>query len=138
MAFEILGINQEVVDKSFTKSVSRIGGLSYDDIAQEALQKHHKAYHSNSNGNVLPVGGVYQWRKSGEYHLFNPETIHLLQRSTQNNDYQVYKKYAQLVNDQTKKAATTRISAPWTRRPGARSGSGASVWSSRSSSYSST
>ncbi len=106
--FEIVGINQEVVDKSFTKSVSRIGGLSYDDIARESLQKHHSAFHSNSNGRTLPEGGVYQWRKSGEHHLFNPETIHLLQRSTQSNDYELYKRYAKLVNDQTQKASTLR------------------------------
>ena len=56
----------------------------------------------------LEVGGVYQWKRRGEYHLFNPDTIHLLQQSTRRGDYQLFKKYSEKVNDQTTKAATLR------------------------------
>jgi glutamate synthase (NADPH/NADH) large chain len=58
--------------------------------------------------NRLTVGGVYQWKRKGEFHLFNPQTIHLLQHATKSNDFEVYKKYARLINDQSEKAATLR------------------------------
>ncbi len=107
--FEALGINAEVVDKYFTGTVSRIGGLKLDDIAKEVLIKHKLAYPDVPVAKTqLEVGGVYQWKRRGEYHLFNPQTIHLLQQSTKNNDYQVFKKYSKLVNDQSVKACTLR------------------------------
>src|SRR6202012_3710775 len=56
----------------------------------------------------LPVGGIYQWKRKGEFHLFNPNTIHLLQYSTRTNDYNTFKKYSKLVNDKSEKAATLR------------------------------
>ncbi len=58
--------------------------------------------------NGLPVGGLYQWKRKGEFHLFNPQTIHLLQYSTRMNDYNIFKKYSKLVNDQSEKACTLR------------------------------
>jgi glutamate synthase (NADPH) large chain len=107
--FEALGISKEVIDKYFTTTISRIGGLTSDGIAREALIKHKLAYPDKPVPNPrLEVGGVYQWKRRGEYHLFNPQTVHLLQQSTRSNDYQVFKKYSKLVNDQTQKAATLR------------------------------
>jgi glutamate synthase (NADPH/NADH) large chain len=107
--FEALGISKEVIDKYFTTTVSRIGGLTLDDIAKEALIKHKLAYPSKSVTNAkLEVGGIYQWKRRGEYHLFNPQTIHLLQQSTKTGDYQLFKKYSKLVNDQSEKACTLR------------------------------
>ncbi|WMJ71745.1 glutamate synthase large subunit [Cytophagaceae bacterium ABcell3] len=107
--FEALGISKDVIDKYFTNTVSRIGGLNLDGIAKEALTKHKLAFPAKPIQNSrLEVGGVYQWKRRGEYHLFNPQTIHLLQQSTKTNDYSVYKKYAKLVNDQSVKAATLR------------------------------
>jgi glutamate synthase (NADPH) large chain len=107
--FEALGISREVIDKYFTTTISRIGGLSLDGIAKEALIKHKLAFPDKPIPNPkLEVGGVYQWKRRGEFHLFNPQTIHLLQQSTRNNDYQVFKKYSKLVNDQSVKAATLR------------------------------
>jgi glutamate synthase (NADPH/NADH) large chain len=107
--FEALGIGKEVIDKYFTTTISRIGGLTADGIATEALIKHRLAYPEKPVPNSrLEVGGVYQWKRRGEFHLFNPQTIHLLQQSTKSNDYQVFKKYSKLVNDQTQKAATLR------------------------------
>ncbi|MFN6947223.1 MAG: glutamate synthase large subunit, partial [Cytophagaceae bacterium] len=107
--FEALGISKEVIDKYFTNTVSRIGGLNLDGIAKEALTKHRLAYPEKFVPNPkLEVGGMYQWKRRGEYHLFNPQTIHLLQHSTKTNDYSVFKKYSKLVNDQSVKAATLR------------------------------
>lgn len=107
--FEIIGLNKTVVDKYFTGAISRISGMGLDDIAREILAKHHRAFPDKEIPvNRLPTGGVYQWKRKGEYHLFNPQTIHLLQHSTQMGDYSIYKKYARLINDQGVKACTLR------------------------------
>ncbi|MFT3677182.1 MAG: glutamate synthase large subunit [Chitinophagaceae bacterium] len=107
--FEILGINREVVEKYFTGATSRIEGMGLDEIAKEALAKHYFAF-SKKDVPVdrLPVGGVYQWKRKGEFHLFNPQTIHLLQHATRTNDYATFKKYSRLVNEQGEKACTLR------------------------------
>jgi glutamate synthase (NADPH/NADH) large chain len=107
--FEALGISKEVIDQYFTGTVSRIGGLTLDDIAKEALAKHHLAYPTTPNISAhLGVGGIYQWKQRGEAHLFNPQTIHLLQHSTKMNDFDLFKKYSKLINDQSEKAITLR------------------------------
>ena len=107
--FEIIGLNKEVVDKCFTGAVSRIEGMGLDEIAREALVKHSLAFSKKSIPvDRLPVGGIYQWKRKGEFHLFNPQTIHLLQHSTRIGDYSVFKKYSKLVNDQSEKACTLR------------------------------
>ena len=107
--FEALGISSEVIDTYFTGTVSRIGGLTLDDIAQEALIKHKVAFPESHNiSPKMEVGGVYQWKQRGEAHLFNPQTIHLLQHSTKTNDYQLFKKYSKLINEQSEKAITLR------------------------------
>jgi glutamate synthase (NADPH/NADH) large chain len=107
--FEIIGLNKEVVDKYFTGAVSRIEGMGLDEIAKEALAKHQLAFSRKAIPvDRLPVGGVYQWKRKGEFHLFNPQTIHLLQHSTRIRDYGVFKKYSRLVNDQSEKACTLR------------------------------
>jgi glutamate synthase (NADPH) large chain len=107
--FEIIGLNKSVVDKYFTGATSRIEGMGLDEIAKETLAKHLFAF-SRKDIPVerLPVGGIYQWKRKGEFHLFNPQTIHLLQHSTRMNDYSIFKKYSKLVNDQSEKAATLR------------------------------
>ena len=107
--FEIIGLNKEVVDKYFTGAVSRIEGMGLDEIAREALAKHNLGFSRKSIPvDRLPVGGVYQWKRKGEFHLFNPQTIHLLQHSTRSGDYGVFKKYSKLVNEQSEKACTLR------------------------------
>ena len=107
--FEILGIGADVVDQYFTGAVSRIGGLGVDDIARETLTRHYYAFSKNDvAGNRLPVGGIYQWKQRGEQHLFNPQTIHLLQHASKYKDYDTFKKYSRLVNEQTQKACTLR------------------------------
>ncbi len=107
--FEILGINKDVVDKCFTGAISRIEGMGFDEIASEALAKHFFAFNKREIPvDRLPVGGIFQWKQKGEFHLFNPQTIHLLQHATKTNDFATFKKYSKLVNEQTEKAATLR------------------------------
>lgn len=107
--FEIVGLSEQVVNTYFTGAVSRIGGLGLDEIAIEALIKHNRVFGKQTQlDNLLNAGGKYKWRRNGEKHLFNPETIHLLQDSTRNNDYQEFKKYSSLVNDQIFQAVTVR------------------------------
>jgi len=107
--FEIIGINKNVVDAYFTGAISRIEGMGLDEIAKESLAKHQLAFSKLSMPfESLPVGGVYQWKRRGEEHLFNPQTIHLLQHATKMNDYATFKKYTKLVNEQDEKACTLR------------------------------
>ncbi|QDA62332.1 glutamate synthase large subunit [Hymenobacter jejuensis] len=107
--FEILGINQEVVDQYFTGAVSRIGGLGLDEIARETLYKHNHGFEGSvAEVPLLPEGGIYQWKRRGEAHLFNPQTVHLLQHATRSNDYETYKRYAKLVNEQGEQMYTIR------------------------------
>ncbi|MFY8128186.1 MAG: glutamate synthase large subunit [Chitinophagaceae bacterium] len=107
--FEIVGLNSQVVNKYFTGGVSRIEGLGLEEIAQEALAKHRLAFHQKAmHTNSLPVGGIYQWKRKGEAHLFNPNTIHYLQLATRQNNYDTFKKYSSLVNQQEESAVTLR------------------------------
>jgi glutamate synthase (NADPH/NADH) large chain len=107
--FEIIGLNNSVVDKYFTGATSRIQGMGLDEIARETLAKHLFAFtRKDIPIERLPTGGVYQWKRKGEFHLFNPNTIHYLQYSTHMNDYTSFKKYSKLVNDQMGKTATIR------------------------------
>lgn len=107
--FEIIGLNKTVVDKYFSGATSRIEGMGLDEIAKESLAKHFLAFsRKDIPVDRLPVGGIYQWKRKGEFHLFNPQTIHLLQYSTKMNDYGAFKKYSKLVNDQGERACTLR------------------------------
>ncbi|HVU16737.1 MAG TPA: glutamate synthase large subunit [Candidatus Didemnitutus sp.] len=107
--FEALGLRQDVVDQYFTWTPSRVGGIGLDVIAQEVLLRHRAAYPERPvNGHVLPVGGLYQWRSSGEAHLFTPESIHKLQKAVRTNSAATYKEYAALINDQSKALCTLR------------------------------
>ena len=107
--FEILGLSHRVVEKCFKGAVSRIEGIGFDGIANEVLVRHKLAFPEKELPNrQLEVGGVFQWKHRGEKHIFNPKTIHYLQYSTRTGDYDLYKKYAELINDQTVKACTLR------------------------------
>lgn len=107
--FEIIGLNQDVVDRYFTGATSRIQGIGLDEIARENLAKHLFAFSKKDVPvNQLPTGGVYQWKRKGEAHMFNPQTVHLLQYSTKMNDYNLFKKYTKLIDDQGVKAITLR------------------------------
>ncbi|WP_339875469.1 glutamate synthase large subunit [uncultured Algoriphagus sp.] len=104
--FEAIGLGPEVIDRCFKGTISRISGISFDELAEEVLIRHRAAYETETP--ILEQGGVYQWKRRGEKHLFNPETIHLLQKSTRLNDYGLYKKFAAKINEQSKDALTLR------------------------------
>ncbi len=107
--FEAVGLRQDVIDQYFTWTSSRIGGVGMDVIAQEVLLRHRAAFPTReTNGHTLQTGGLYQWRADGEHHLFNPESIHRLQKAVRTNSYATYKSYAQLIDDQSKRLATLR------------------------------
>ncbi len=107
--FEAIGIKQEVVDRYFTWTETRVEGVGLDVIAREALMRHRAAFPEIPVDNrTLDVGGHFQWRQDGEYHLFNPATIHKLQLAARTNSYEVYKDYAKLINDYAQNMATLR------------------------------
>jgi glutamate synthase (ferredoxin) len=107
--FEAIGLNQAVIDQYFTWTASRIEGADLAVIAREAILRHSHAFPERQvNGHTLDVGGEYQWRKEGEAHLFSPQTIHTLQRAVRENNYDLYKQYAVLVNEQNQKHYTLR------------------------------
>ncbi len=106
--FEIFGVHQSVVDRCFTGASSRIGGVKFIDIAWETLAKHKSAFITDDKDPVLATGGQYAWKKDGEKHLWNPDTIFNLQMSTRNEDYAQYKKFAEGINNQDEQPVTLR------------------------------
>jgi glutamate synthase domain-containing protein 2/glutamate synthase domain-containing protein 1/glutamate synthase domain-containing protein 3 len=107
--FEALGLSSALVDKYFTWTPSRIEGIGLAEIYEEVALRHRRAFPDRKlNGHVLPAGGEYQWRSDGERHLFNPQTIHYLQRATRFNEYAAFKKYSGLVDEQAQEMMTLR------------------------------
>jgi glutamate synthase (ferredoxin) len=107
--FEAVGLDRAFVDKYFTRTASRIGGVGIEVIAEEVLRRHQRAFPSRPVGqHDLDWGGEYQWRRDGEYHLFNPDTVFKLQHSTRSGQYSIFKEYTRLVDDQNTKLATLR------------------------------
>jgi glutamate synthase (NADPH/NADH) large chain len=109
--FEAIGLGQELVDEYFTGTVSRLGGIGLDEIAEEVARRHAVAYTARPDERAhrdLEYGGEYQWRREGEYHLFNPDTVFKLQHATRAKRYDVYKEYTRLVDEQSSRLATLR------------------------------
>ena len=107
--FEAIGLKKEFIDKYFTWTPSRIEGAGIEVVAQEALLRNQRAFPDRSaNGAVLDAGGQYQWRDDGEYHLFNPQTIHKLQAAVRTDSYKLFKEYSALVNEQNRNLCTLR------------------------------
>jgi glutamate synthase domain-containing protein 2/glutamate synthase domain-containing protein 1/glutamate synthase domain-containing protein 3 len=106
--FEAVGLNSEVVDKYFTWTPSRIQGVGLETIAAEAQARHSRAFPNTEVNGELDAGGQYQWRDGGEYHLFNPQTIHKLQIACRTNSPKIYREYAELINNQAKNLCTLR------------------------------
>ena len=107
--FEAVGLGQEIIDKYFTWTPSRVGGIGLEEIAREVQVQHDKAFPTFPlNGRTLEVHGQYQYRSGGELHLFNPRTIHLLQKACRSNDYKTFKEYTRLIDDQAEQIATLR------------------------------
>jgi glutamate synthase domain-containing protein 2/glutamate synthase domain-containing protein 1/glutamate synthase domain-containing protein 3 len=105
--FEALGLSQEVIAKYFSGTVSRIGGVGLDTLAQETLSRHKEAFFGLETS-YLETGGLYQWKRDGEFHLWNPESIACLQDAARNNDPKKYQEFADLINDQSQNPTTLR------------------------------
>lgn len=109
--FEAIGLSQQLVDEFFVGTTSRLGGIGLDVIAQETIARHHIAY--PPGGEVpgtkrLPIGGEYQWRREGEPHLFDPETVFTLQHSTRNKRFDIFQRYTQRIDQQSRDLMTLR------------------------------
>jgi len=109
--FEAIGLSQDLVDRYFAGTVSQLGGVGLDVIAQETAGRHARAYPADGvyqAHRVLEVGGEYQWRREGEPHLFDPETVFRLQHSTRQRRYDIFKQYTERIDDQTSRLMTLR------------------------------
>jgi len=109
--FEAIGISHDVIDEYFTGTASRLGGVGLDVLAAEVLSRHSQAFPANPSERAhrkLEVGGEYQWRREGEYHLFNPDTVYKLQHATRTGRYDIFKDYTNRVNDQSTRLGTIR------------------------------
>ncbi len=107
--FEAIGLHEDFVRKYFDKTASRVGGIGLGEVARDTLYHHHRAFFSRESlSGWLLEGGQYQWRRDGEQHLFNPETVYRLQHATQTGRYDIFKKYTQSVDDQNERLCTLR------------------------------
>ncbi len=109
--FEAVGLSQELVDAYFSGTASKLGGVGIDVIAEEVARRHRVAYPPSGIApahRTLTVGGEYQWRREGEPHLFDPETVFRLQHATRNKRYDIFRQYSQRVDDQSERLMTLR------------------------------
>ncbi|HKZ06463.1 MAG TPA: glutamate synthase large subunit, partial [Methylomirabilota bacterium] len=107
--FEAIGLNTETVNKYFTGTASRVEGIGVFEIAEEAIRMHKAAFGDDPVlSNMLDAGGEYAWRTRGEEHMWTPDAIAKLQHSTRSNNWNTYKEYAQLINDQNRRHLTLR------------------------------
>jgi glutamate synthase (ferredoxin) len=107
--FEAIGLEQAFIDRYFTHTMSRIGGVGIDVIAEEVRLRHARAFGRQPvRPKELEPGGEYQWRRDGEFHLFNPETVFKLQHATRTGQYSIFKEYTRAVDQQNEHRATLR------------------------------
>ncbi len=109
--FEAIGLGPELVDKHFTGTSSRLGGIGTDEIAAAVAARHRRAFPANPtqrSHRTIKAGGEYQWRREGEYHLFNPETVFKLQHATRDRRFDIFGEYTSRVDDQSERLGTLR------------------------------
>ena len=109
--FEAIGLSKSLIDEFFTGTVSRIDGIGLEQVSAEVAARHGVAHPSRPDQRIhrkLELGGEYQWRREGEHHLFNPETVYRLQHATRSGRYDLFKEYTQAVDDQSKVLTTLR------------------------------
>ena len=107
--FEAIGLNSRLVERHFAGTASRIEGIGLDVLGREAIARHRQGFpKAQSRNDLLDVGGQYQWRRDGEFHLFNPESVAKLQVATRHGDYRLFKQYSTLINDQSRNLCTLR------------------------------
>jgi glutamate synthase (NADPH) large chain len=118
--FEAVGLKQEFVDQYFAGTASRVEGIGLETVAREALQRHEQAFPKRVvREKELEVGGEYQWRRDGEYHLFNPDTVFKLQHATRSGQRKIFKEYSAAVDNQATHLATLRglMEMKWAAAP---------------------
>ncbi len=109
--FEAIGLGDEVIERCFTGTTSRLGGVGFGVLASEVARRHASAFPAagvTRPHRRLETGGEYQWRRDGEPHLFSPEAVFKLQHATRSRRYEIFKEYTDLVNDQSERLATLR------------------------------
>lgn len=107
--FEALGLSGRFVEKYFTRTRSRIGGIGAEVVAEESARRHAGAFpKTNARVKALDEGGVYQWRPDGEAHIYSPQTVHALQRACRTGDYEVFKKFSEMAGNEDRKRFTIR------------------------------
>jgi glutamate synthase (NADPH) large chain len=107
--FEAIGLSRELVDRYFTWTASRVGGVDLEVVARESADRHRLAFATDpSLDGELEVGGQYQWRRRGEFHMYNPNTIAKLQHAVRSGNYRLFKEYTRLVDDHSRNLATLR------------------------------
>ncbi|MCW2919398.1 MAG: hypothetical protein JWN52_7466 [Actinomycetia bacterium] len=109
--FEAIGLGADIIDRCFTGTTSRLGGIGFDVVAREVAERHRHAYPTGGNElahRTLEVGGEYQWRREGELHLFNPDTVFKLQHASRTRRYDIFKDYTSLVDSQAERLMTLR------------------------------
>jgi glutamate synthase (NADPH/NADH) large chain len=109
--FEAIGLSQELVDEYFTGTTSRLGGVGLEVLAAEMAARHERAFPDRPSElahRELDLGGEYQWRREGEYHLFNPETVFRLQHATRTKRYDIFKQYTTMVDERSRRLSTLR------------------------------
>ncbi|MDD3412330.1 MAG: glutamate synthase large subunit, partial [Eubacteriales bacterium] len=102
--FEAVGLNKALIDEYFPETVSRVGGIGLDGVARENAARHDAAFADALDEKTLQAGSVLQWRSDGEYHLYNPQTIHLLQQACWTEDYGLFKQYSERLDHSERKA----------------------------------
>jgi len=117
--FEAIGLDQELVDTYFTGTTSHLGGATLEVVAEEARRRHARAFGPTASRTAdLDAGGEYQWRRDGEPHLFNPDTVFRLQHATRTGQYQIFKDYTRRIDDQQRERSTLRsLLEPVATRP---------------------
>lgn len=107
--FEAIGLDSSVIDKYFTWTYTPVGGIKLNEIEQEALLRHKRAFSpQEGHDRILDAGGELQWRKNGEEHIYNPETIHALQTAVRTNNYAMYKQFVKLIHQENERYMTLR------------------------------
>ena len=107
--FEAIGLAEDLVEKHFSGTPSRISGVGIHKIAQETLLRHKTALEETPDtSNILPVGGFYHWRRRGEFHQINPVMTNTLQKAVRTNSQEAYDEFSRLVNDQNQRFSTPR------------------------------
>ncbi len=104
--FEAVGLEKQFIDRFFTNTTSRIGGIGLEVLAKEALERHTRAFPHTSDR--LPVGGVHQWRRDGEHHQWNPDTVASIQHAVRHGGAESYEEFTKLINEDASRRATLR------------------------------